>query len=58
MSKAKKGELGREWCGTSNECYGKEGREAEKRTLELIRKNAKAGDLSPRFHPLKGRALG
>lgn len=37
----KKGELGREWCGTSNECYGKEGREAEKRTLDLSAKMQK-----------------
>ena len=39
----KKGELGREWCGTSNECYDKVDQESEKRTLEFIRKNAKAG---------------
>ncbi len=39
----KKGELGREWCGTSNECYAKLDKESEKRTLEFIRKNAKAG---------------
>ncbi len=39
----KKGEQGREWCGTSNECYQKLDDEAEKRTLEFIRKNAQAG---------------
>ena len=38
----KKGEQGREWCGTSNECYGKLDDEAEKRTLDFIRRNAKA----------------
>ena len=37
----KKGEKGREWCGTSNECYDKMDTESEKRTLEFIRKNAK-----------------
>ena len=39
----KKGELGKEWCGTSNECFAKMDREAEKRTLAFIRKNAEAG---------------
>ena len=39
----KKGEQGKEWCGTSNECYEKFDREAEKRTLEFIRTNAQAG---------------
>jgi arylsulfatase len=39
----KKGEQGKEWCGTSSECYGKMDAESEKRTLEFIRKNAKAG---------------
>ena len=39
----KKGEQGKEWCGTSNECYEKVDRESEKRTLEFIQKNAKAG---------------
>ena len=39
----RKGEQGREWCGTSNECYEKMDRESEKRTLEFIRKNAKEG---------------
>jgi len=39
----KKGEQGKEWCGTSNECYEKMDRESEKRTIEFIRKNAKAG---------------
>lgn len=38
----KKGEPGREWCGTSNECFGKLDDEAEKRTLAFIRKNAEA----------------
>ena len=39
----KKGEQGKEWCGTSNECYEKMDQESEKRSLEFIRKNAKAG---------------
>lgn len=39
----KKGELGKEWCGTSNECYEKMDTESEKRTIEFIRKNAKTG---------------
>ncbi len=39
----RKGEQGKEWCGTSNECYQKLDVEAEKRTLEFIRKNAQAG---------------
>jgi arylsulfatase A-like enzyme len=39
----KKGELGKEWCGTSSECYAKMDDESERRTLEFIRKNAKAG---------------
>ena len=38
-----KGEQGKEWCGTSSECYEKMDQESEKRTLEFIRKNAKAG---------------
>lgn len=38
----KKGELGKEWCGTSNECYDKMDPESKKRTLEFIRKNARA----------------
>jgi arylsulfatase len=38
----KKGELGREWCGTSSECYAKLDDESEKRTLEFIRRSAKA----------------
>ena len=38
----KKGEPGREWCGTSNECYAKVDPESEKRTLDFIRRNAKA----------------
>lgn len=39
----KKGEKGREWCGTSNDCYDKMDAESERRTLNFIRKNAKAG---------------
>ncbi len=39
----KKGELGKEFCGTSNECYDEVDNESEKRTLEFIRKNSKAG---------------
>jgi arylsulfatase len=39
----RKGEQGKEWCGTSNECFEKLDREAEKRTIDFIRKNAKAG---------------
>jgi arylsulfatase A-like enzyme len=39
----RKGEQGKEWCGTSNECYEKLDQESEKRSLEFIRKNAKAG---------------
>ena len=39
----KKGEEGREWCGTSNECYEKMDPECKKRTLEFIRKNAATG---------------
>ncbi len=38
----KKGELGKEFCGTSNECYDKIEDESEKRTIAFIRKNAKA----------------
>ncbi|MDJ0879455.1 MAG: sulfatase-like hydrolase/transferase [Halieaceae bacterium] len=38
----KKGEQGKEWCGTSNECYEKMDRESEKRTMEFIRRNAAA----------------
>jgi len=38
----KKGELGEEWCGTSNDCYEEMEAESEKRTLEFIQKNAKA----------------
>jgi arylsulfatase len=38
----KKGELGKEWCGTSNECYDQMDPESEKRMMEFIRKNAKA----------------
>jgi len=39
----RKGEKGKEWCGTSNECFEKMDQESEKRSLEFIRKNAKAG---------------
>jgi arylsulfatase len=39
----KKGEQGKEWCGTSNECYTKLDQEAEKRTLDFIQRNAEAG---------------
>jgi arylsulfatase len=38
----RKGEKGKEWCGISNECYAKLDEESEKRSLEFIRKNAKA----------------
>ena len=40
----KQGEQGKEWWGTSNECYEKMDQESEKRSLEFIRKNAKAGN--------------
>ena len=36
----KKGELAKEWCGNSNECYEKMEAESEKRTLDFIRRNA------------------
>ena len=39
----KKGEQGLEWCGNSNECYDKLDPESEKRMIEFIRRNAKAG---------------
>ena len=39
----KKGEPGKEWCGNSNECFDKMDAESEKRMLEFIRRNAKAG---------------
>ncbi len=38
----KKGEKGKEFCGTSNKCYDEMDNESEKRTLAFIRKNAKA----------------
>ncbi len=38
----KKGELGREWGGTSHEDYLKAEKEFQRRTLEFIRQNAKA----------------
>ncbi|MFA0812220.1 sulfatase-like hydrolase/transferase [Microbulbifer epialgicus] len=37
-----KGNPGREWCGTSNECFSKFDPEAERRTMAFIRKNAEA----------------
>ncbi|NOR56454.1 MAG: sulfatase-like hydrolase/transferase [Sulfurovum sp.] len=43
----KKGEKGKEFCGTSNECYDKIDDESEKRLLSFIRKNAK--DKKPFF---------
>jgi arylsulfatase len=39
----KKGEQGREWGEPTNEWYDKMDAESEKRTLEFIRKNSKAG---------------
>ncbi len=39
----KKGELGKEFCGTSNKCYDEIDNQSEKRTLSFIRKNAEAG---------------
>lgn len=38
----KKGELANEWCGTSNECYEKMETESENRTIDFIKRNAKA----------------
>ncbi|PHS39421.1 MAG: sulfatase [Sulfurovum sp.] len=38
----KKGEKGKEFCGTSNECYDKIDNESEKRLISFIRTNAKA----------------
>ncbi|RLE18618.1 MAG: sulfatase, partial [Acidobacteria bacterium] len=38
----KKGEQGKEFCGTSNECYDKIDDESEKRTIAFMRKNAEA----------------
>ncbi|WP_445357119.1 sulfatase-like hydrolase/transferase [Microbulbifer sp. ANSA002] len=37
-----KGQPGREWCGTSNECFSKFDPEVERRTIAFIRKNAEA----------------
>ncbi|BBM03364.1 sulfatase-like hydrolase/transferase [Microbulbifer sp. GL-2] len=37
-----KGQPGREWCGTSNDCFAKFDPEAERRTMAFIRKNAEA----------------
>ncbi|RLD93656.1 MAG: sulfatase, partial [Bacteroidetes bacterium] len=37
----KKGEMGKEFCGTSNECYDEIDNQSEKRTLAFISKNAK-----------------
>jgi len=39
----KKGEQGKEFCGTSNECYAKLEDESESRTLDFIRRSAGAG---------------
>jgi len=39
----KKGEQGREWCGTSNECYEKVDTECEARIIDFIQRNAEAG---------------
>jgi arylsulfatase len=39
----KKGELGEDWCGNSNECYEKIDAESEKRMIDFIRRNAKEG---------------
>ena len=39
----KKGEQGAEWCGTSSECFSKVDTECEKRIIEFVRRNAKAG---------------
>ncbi len=39
----RKGEPGREWCGTSNECFSKLDQEAERRTLDFVRRQAGAG---------------
>jgi arylsulfatase len=39
---AKKGEKGKEFCGTSNKCYDEIDNESEKRLISFIRKNAKA----------------
>ena len=39
----KKGELGAEWCGNSNECYDKMDAESEQRMLAFVRANAQAG---------------
>jgi len=38
----KKGEKGKEFCGSSNKCYDEIDRESEKRTIAFIQKNAKA----------------
>lgn len=37
-----KGQPGREWCGTSNDCFAKFDPEAERRTMAFIRKNVEA----------------
>jgi len=39
----KKGEQGKEWCGTSNECYEKVDTECEARIIDFMQRNAKAG---------------
>lgn len=38
----KKGEKGKEFCGTSNQCYNEIDNESEKRLINFIRKNANA----------------
>ena len=38
----KKGEKGKEFCGSSNKCYDEIDNESEKRTIAFIQKNAKA----------------
>jgi hypothetical protein len=45
----KKGEQGKEWCGTSNECFEKVDTECEARIIDFIQRNAKAGNP---FHAL------
>jgi arylsulfatase len=39
----KKGEQGKEWCGTSNECFEKVDTECEARIIDFIQRKAKAG---------------
>jgi len=42
MVEGKKGQKGKEWCGISNECFEKMDDESEKRTIDFVRRNAKA----------------